>query len=50
MAETGADSGLGERCPALDGEKQFEVPELIAEIMERLAAYTLVGFYVKAIR
>ena len=24
----------------LDGEKQFEVPELTAEIMERLAGYT----------
>ena len=31
----------------LDGEKQFEVPELTAEIMEQLAAYTLVGFHVK---
>ena len=31
----------------LDGEKQFEVPELTAEIMERLAGYTLVGFHVK---
>ena len=26
----------------LDGEKQFEIPELTAEIMEQLAAYTLV--------
>ena len=33
----------------LDGEKQFEVPELTAEIMERLAGYTLVGFHVKGI-
>ena len=31
----------------LDGEKQFEVPELTPEIMERLAGYTLVGFHVK---
>ena len=31
----------------LDGEKQFEVSELTAEIMERLAGYTLVGFHVK---
>ena len=31
----------------LDGEKQFEVPELTAEIMEQLAAYPLVGFHVK---
>ena len=31
----------------LDGEKQFEVPELTAEIMERLAGYILVGFHVK---
>ena len=31
----------------LDGEKQFEVPELTAEIIERLAGYTLVGFHVK---
>ena len=31
----------------LDGEKQFEVPELTAEIMEWLASYTLVGFHVK---
>ena len=31
----------------LDGEKQFEVPELTTEIMERLAGYTLVGFHVK---
>ena len=31
----------------LDGEKQFEVPDLTAEIMERLAGYTLVGFHVK---
>ena len=31
---------------ALDREKQFEVPELTAEIMERLAGYTLVGFHV----
>ena len=31
----------------LDREKQFEVPELTAEIMEQLAGYTLVGFHVK---
>ncbi len=31
----------------LDGEKQFEVPELTADIMEQLAGYTLVGFNVK---
>ena len=31
----------------LDREKQFEVPELTTEIMERLAGYTLVGFHVK---
>ncbi len=31
----------------LDGEKQFEVPKLTAEIMEQLASYTLVGFHVK---
>lgn len=31
----------------LDGEKQFEAPELTMEIMERLAGYTLVGFHVK---
>ena len=31
----------------LDKEKQLEVPELTAEIMERLAGYTLVGFHVK---
>lgn len=31
----------------LDREKQFDVPELTAEIMERLAGYTLVGFHVK---
>ena len=31
----------------LDGEKQFEVPELTAEIMEQLAGYTLVGFHVR---
>ena len=31
----------------LDGEKQFEIPELTAEIMEQLAAYALVGFHVK---
>ena len=31
----------------LDGEKQFEVPELTMEIMERLAGYTLVGFHAK---
>ena len=32
---------------ALDREKQFEVPKLTSEIMERLAGYTLVGFHVK---
>ena len=31
----------------LDREKQFEVPELTAEIMGRLAGYALVGFHVK---
>ncbi len=31
----------------LDGEKQFEIPELTVELMERLAGYTLVGFHVK---
>ena len=31
----------------LDGEKQFELPELTPEIMEQLAGYTLVGFHVK---
>ena len=33
---------------ALDREKQFEVPELTMELMERLASYTLVGFHVKS--
>ena len=32
---------------ALDREKQFELPELTMDIMERLAGYTLVGFHVK---
>ena len=31
----------------LDGEKQFEVPELTMNLIERLAGYTLVGFHVK---
>ena len=31
----------------LDREKQFEIPELTAEIMERLAGYALAGFHVK---
>ncbi len=31
----------------LDGEKKFDIPKLTAEIMERLAGYTLVGFHVK---
>ena len=31
----------------LDGEKQFEIPGLTAEIMERLAGYTLAGFHTK---
>ena len=31
----------------LDGEKQFEIPKLTMEFMERLAGYTLVGFHVK---
>ena len=31
----------------LDREKQLEVPELTAEIMEQLAVYALVGFHVK---
>ena len=30
-----------------DGDKQFDIPELTIEIMERLAGYTLVGFHVK---
>ena len=34
----------------LDGEKKFDIPKLTAEIMERLAGYTLVGFHVKGIR
>ena len=37
------DSGLGKTVSGLDREKQFEVPKLTAEIMERLAGYTLVG-------
>ena len=32
---------------ALDREKQFDIPELTAEIMEQLVGYTLVGFHVK---
>ena len=31
----------------LDGEKKFDIPKLTAEIVERLAGYTLVGFHVK---
>ena len=31
----------------LDGNKQFDIPELTIDIMERLAGYTLVGFHVK---
>ena len=31
----------------LDGEKQFKIPELTMEIMERLVGYTLVGFHTK---
>ena len=31
----------------LDGEKQFEIPELTMELMERLAGYTLVSFHVE---
>ena len=31
----------------LDKEKQLEVPELTAEMIERLAGYALVGFHVK---
>ena len=31
----------------LDGDKQFDIPELTIEFMERLAGYTLVGFHVK---
>ena len=31
----------------LDREKQFEVPALTLELMERLAGYALVGFHVK---
>ena len=30
-----------------DVDKQFDIPELTIEIMERLAGYTLVGFHVK---
>ena len=30
-----------------DGDKQFDIPELTIDIMERLAGYTLVGFHVK---
>ena len=29
----------------LDGEKKFEIPELTLALMERLAGYTLVGWY-----
>ena len=32
---------------ALDREKQFDIPELTAEIIEQLVGYTLVGFHVK---
>ncbi len=35
---------------SLDGEKQFEIPELTAEIMEQLAGYALVAFHVKGYR
>ena len=31
----------------LDGEKQYEIPELTMDLTERLAGYTLVGFHVK---
>ena len=31
----------------LDREKQFEIPELTMELMERLAGYTLAGFHIK---
>ena len=31
----------------LDGEKQYEIPELTMDLTERLAGYTLVGFQVK---
>ena len=31
----------------LDGEKKFDISKLTAEIMERLAGYTLVGLHVK---
>lgn len=31
----------------LDGEKEFAVPELTAEIIEQLAGYALMGFQVK---
>ena len=32
----------------LDGEKQYEIPELTMDLTERLAGYTLVGFHVKS--
>ena len=31
----------------LNGEKKIEIPELTMDLMEQLAGYTLVGFYVK---
>ena len=31
----------------LDGEKQYEIPELTMDLTERLAGYTLVGFHTK---
>ena len=43
MAKTARTADWVSGVLTLDGEKQFEVPELTAEIMERLAGYTLVG-------
>lgn len=31
----------------LDGEKQFEIPELTIDIIKQLAMYPLVGFHIK---
>ena len=45
--KTGADSGLENGFLTFDKEKQLEVPELTAEIMERLAGCPLAGFHVK---
>ena len=46
MAKTDTNSGEN-GVLTLDGEKKFDIPKLTAEIMERLAGYTLVGFHVK---